>query len=431
MHEMKYSGIEWIGEIPKDWKLKRIQFCLNEINEKNIPIKTRQVLSLVKDKGVMLYEDKGNQGNKAKEDISQYKIAYPNTLIINSMNILIGSVGISNYLGCVSPVYYVFKENEYSDLRYINYIFNTREFQKELRKYANGILEIRLRLSSYDIFKRKIPLPNKNTQEKIADFLDIKCNEIDVLYSEIEKQIETLEEYKKTIITHAVTKGLNSNIEMKDSGVEWLGKIPKNWNVTRIGYESWIRARLGWKGLKAEEYVLDGHPFLSAYNIIQNKISWDQLNYITDERYFESPEIMLKKGDIVLVKDGAGIGKCAKIDNLPHGTATTNGSLAVITPTFGKLDYNYLYFYLQSAMFQNYILRIMNGMGVPHLSQEELRKIKIPFPPIDEQIEIAKYLEKKQSDIDMAILEKIKQLDALKQYKRSFIFEYVTGKNEV
>lgn len=431
MHEMKYSGIEWIGEIPKDWKLKRIQFCLNEINEKNIPIKTRQVLSLVKDKGVMLYEDKGNQGNKAKEDISQYKIAYPNTLIINSMNILIGSVGISNYLGCVSPVYYVFKENEYSDLRYINYIFNTREFQKELRKYANGILEIRLRVSSYDIFKRKIPLPNKNTQEKIADFLDIKCNEIDVLYAEIEKQIETLEEYKKTIITHAVTKGLNSNIEMKDSGVEWLGKIPKNWNVTRIGYESWIRARLGWKGLKAEEYVLDGHPFLSAYNIIQNKISWDQLNYITDERYFESPEIMLKKGDIVLVKDGAGIGKCAKIDNLPYGTATTNGSLAVITPTFGKLDYNYLYFYLQSAMFQNYILRIMNGMGVPHLSQEELRKIKIPFPPIDEQIEIAKYLEKKQSDIDMAILEKIKQLDALKQYKRSFIFEYVTGKNEV
>ena len=245
MHEMKYSGIEWIGEIPKDWKLKRIQFCLNEINEKNIPIKTRQVLSLVKDKGVMLYEDKGNQGNKAKEDISQYKIAYPNTLIINSMNILIGSVGISNYLGCVSPVYYVFKENEYSDLRYINYIFNTREFQKELRKYANGILEIRLRVSSYDIFKRKIPLPNKNTQEKIADFLDIKCNEIDVLYAEIEKQIETLEEYKKTIITHAVTKGLNSNIEMKDSGVEWLGKIPKNWNVTRIGYESWIRARLG------------------------------------------------------------------------------------------------------------------------------------------------------------------------------------------
>ena len=120
MAEMKDSGIEWIGDIPQNWKLKRIQFCLDEINEKNIPIKTEQVLSLVIDKGVMLYEDKGNQGNKAKEDVSQYKIAYPNTLIVNSMNILIGSVGISNYLGCVSPVYYVFKENEDSDLRYIN-----------------------------------------------------------------------------------------------------------------------------------------------------------------------------------------------------------------------------------------------------------------------------------------------------------------------
>ena len=218
---------------------------------------------------------------------------------------------------------------------------------------------------------------------------------------------------------------------MKDSGIEWVGMIPKNWNVTRIGYESWIRARLGWKGLKAEEYVLEGHPFLSAFNIIQNKISWDELNYITNERYNESPEIMLKVGDIVLVKDGAGIGKCAKIDSLPYETATTNGSLAVISATVEKLDYNYLYFYLQSAMFQNYILRIMNGMGVPHLSQEELRKIKIPFPPINEQIQIAKYLEKKRNDIDMAILEKIQQLETLEQYKKSVIYEYVTGKKEV
>ena len=431
MDAMKDSGIEWIGDIPQNWKLKRIQFCLDEINEKNIPIKTEQVLSLVKDKGVLLYEDKGNQGNKAKEDVSQYKIAYPNTLIVNSMNILIGSVGISNYLGCVSPVYYVFKENEDSDLRYINYIFNTREFQKELRKYANGILEIRLRVSSSDIFKRKIPLPDKHIQTKIANFLDKKCAEIDTLHSDIEKQIEMLEEYKKSIITETVTKGLDPDVEMKNSGIEWIGMIPKNWSVTRIGYESWIRARLGWKGLKAEEYVLEGHPFLSAFNIIQNKISWDELDYITDERYNESPEIMLKVGDIVLVKDGAGIGKCAKIDSLPYKTATTNGSLAVISSTVEKLDYNYLYFYLQSAMFQNYILRIMNGMGVPHLSQEELRKIKIPFPPINEQIQIAKYLEKKRNDIDMAILEKIQQLETLEQYKKSVIYEYVTGKKEI
>ena len=119
------KSIEWIGDIPKGWKLDRIQNCLIEIRKKNIPIQTDQVLSLVKDKGVMLYEDKGNQGNKAKEDVSEYKLAYPNTIIVNSMNILIGAVGISDYFGCVSPVYYVFKERENADIRFINYIFNT------------------------------------------------------------------------------------------------------------------------------------------------------------------------------------------------------------------------------------------------------------------------------------------------------------------
>lgn len=140
--EMKDSGIEWIGKMPLNWKLNRIQYCLLELKEKNYPIKTAQVLSLIKDKGVMLYEDKGDIGNKAKENVAEYKLAYPNTLIVNSMNILIGSVGISNYFGCVSPVYYVFKETDKADLGFINYIFNTRELQAELRKYANGILEI-------------------------------------------------------------------------------------------------------------------------------------------------------------------------------------------------------------------------------------------------------------------------------------------------
>lgn len=156
MREMKDSGIEWIGEIPQNWNLSRLQYSLEEINIKNEPIRSKQVLSLVKDVGVMLYENKGDVGNKAKENLNEYKLAYPNSLVVNSMNILIGSVGISNYFGCVSPVYYVFKETDFADIRFINYIFNTKEFQKELRKYANGILEIRLRVSVYDIFKRLI-----------------------------------------------------------------------------------------------------------------------------------------------------------------------------------------------------------------------------------------------------------------------------------
>ena len=178
VREMKDSGIEWIGKIPASWTLRRLQWCLIEVAEKNDPIKTTQILSLTNKQGVLPYEDKGAQGNKAKENLAEYKLAYEDTLIVNSMNVIIGSVGISHYFGCVSPVYYVFKETNESDLRFINYIFNTVGFQKECRKFAKGILEIRLRISTSDLFKRPIPLPNIEKQRKIADYLDKECAEI-------------------------------------------------------------------------------------------------------------------------------------------------------------------------------------------------------------------------------------------------------------
>lgn len=202
---MKDSGIEWIGKIPADWDTVRLAFCLDEVNVNNKPVKTNNILSLIKDKGVVPYEEKGNQGNKSKDDINEYKLAYPNTLVVNSMNVLIGSVGLSKYFGCVSPVYYVFKATKSSDLRFINYIFTTRQFQKELRKYANGILEIRLRVSAKDIFKRKIPIPSKQEQQAIADFLDAKCQEIDEVVATKCEQLNVLADYKKALIFEYVT----------------------------------------------------------------------------------------------------------------------------------------------------------------------------------------------------------------------------------
>lgn len=425
MAEMKDSGTAWLGIIPKDWELSKIS-SIYELRTQKVSDKDYPPLSVTMN-GIVPQLDSAAKTN-AHDD---RKLVKKGDFAINSRSDRRGSCGVSEYDGSVSLINTVMKPRDEMNPDYYNWLFHTIQFADEFYKWGHGIVDDLWTTNWQDMKHIDIPVPTLDEQKVIADYLNKAIPEIDALHTDIEKQIETLEEYKKSIITEAVTKGLDPDVEMKDSGIEWVGMIPKNWNVTRIGYESWIRARLGWKGLKAEEYVLEGHPFLSAFNIIQNKISWDELNYITNERYNESPEIMLKVGDIVLVKDGAGIGKCAKIDSLPYETATTNGSLAVISSTVEKLDYNYLYFYLQSAMFQNYILRIMNGMGVPHLSQEELRKIKIPFPPINEQIEIAKYLEKKRNDIDMAILEKIQQLETLEQYKKSVIYEYVTGKKEV
>ena len=172
MREMKDSGFGWLGKVPTNWKVERLQWHLYEINVKNNPIRTTNVLSLTNKKGVIPYEEKGAQGNISKENYNEYHLAYKDTIVANSMNILIGSVGYSDYYGCVSPVYYVFKEKEDNDLHFFNYIMQTTQFQRELRKYANGILEIRLRVSSDDIPKRRIAVPEYGEQKKIATYLD-------------------------------------------------------------------------------------------------------------------------------------------------------------------------------------------------------------------------------------------------------------------
>ena len=403
--EMKDSGIEWIGDCPVSWNVVPLYSALFEINQKNSPIYTTNILSLTNTEGVIPYSERGNQGNKSKENFEEYKVVYPNTIVANSMNILIGSVGLSAYEGCVSPVYYVYSAKPGYEIRYLNYMFSMESFQKRLRQFANGILEIRLRVSSHDILHQKVMLPPFAEQQAIADFLDDRCSKIDEIIAEATASIEEYKELKQAVIFEAVTKGLDKNVPMKNSGMEFVDEIPETWQVVRFIRTNWVRGRLGWKGLKADEYVDEGYPFLSAFNIINNHLSWDELNHITQERYDESPEIKLSVGDIVLVKDGAGIGKCARIDELPLGETTVNSSLAVITPQ-ENIYYKYEYYYFLSPLFQNIIARLRNGMGVPHLTQESMKAICIPLPSIEEQKEISAYLDIRVNELDALISEK-------------------------
>ena len=428
--EMKDSGIQWIGDIPNNWNIKPLYACLDEINQKNNPIVTTNILSLTNIDGVIPYSERGNQGNKSKENFEEYKVVYPNTIVANSMNILIGSVGLSKYEGCVSPVYYVYMAKPQVDIRYMNYLFQMEPFQKRLRQFANGILEIRLRVSSHDILHQKVAVPDYDEQQAIADYLDETCSKIDEIIAEAKASVDEYKELKQSVIFEAVTKGLDKDIEMKNSEVVGMGFIPKKWSVVRFMKVNYVRARLGWKGLKAEEYVDVGYPFLAAYHIVNNHLCWESLNCITKERYDESPEIKLSIGDLVLVKDGAGIGKCARIDEMPLGEATVNSSLSVITPN--KLfDYRYEYYYFMSPLFQNIIARLKNGMGVPHLTQESMKDIYLPLPSKKEQQDIADYLDNKVVELDSLITEKESLINDLEAYKKSLIYEVVTGKRRV
>lgn len=434
--KMKDSEIEWIGEIPVEWELCRLQFCLDEINVKNNPVQTNKVLSLVKDRGVMPYEDKGNQGNKAKEDVSEYKLAYPNTLVVNSMNILIGSVGLCDYFGCVSPVYYVFKDTDAADLRFVNYIFNTRPFQSELRKYAKGILEIRLRVSADDIFKQRIALPAKDVQIRIADFLDGKCAEIDGLVADIQEQIAVLEQYKKSVIFETVTKGMNPDVEMKDSGVEWIGEIPEHWGIKSIRHLTSEHFTGSWGN--DERYNANDRICMRIadfdFDKMQFKVAEDDAYSVRNYSDSDIYKRTLRYGDLLLEKSGGGektpVGRTV-VYRLPYNALFANFLDCIrLTKEYGVEFAKFVFYSLYHRGVTNLYFNQTTGLQNLNVSKY-LREAKLPVPNLAEQQEIANYLDGRCAEIDAVIGAKREQLEVLGEYKKSLIFEYVTGKKEV
>lgn len=269
-------------------------------------------------------------------------------------------------------------------------------------------------------------LPTISTQTQIVTFLNKKCNDVLNAIKSKENLIKLLEENRQSIITKVVTKGLYTNVKMKDSNVKWIGEIPEHWKKTRLDFIARVKARLGWKGLKAEEYVDEGYVFLSTPNLKGRNIDFENVNYITEERYFESPEIMLEVGDVLLAKDGSTLGITNVVRNLPN-KATVNSSIAVLRPR-ECIDSVYFYYYLTSTYIQDTINQLKDGMGVPHLFQADIKKFPIILPPLEEQKEISKYLDKETEQVESVIVDIKQQIEKLKEYRQSLIYEAVTGK---
>lgn len=417
--EMKDSGINYVGLIPKKWKIVQLKYCTDCLDGKRVPIDAS-----LRKSGIYPYWGAGKI------------MDYVNDYIFDERLVLLGEDG-APFFDDFRPVSHlidgkVWVNNHIHVLRtrdniidsYLVYALNSVDYHE----YING--SILNKLTQSNMNRIKIPLPSYPEQQAIADYLDETCYKIDEIIAEARKSIDEYKELKQSVIFEAVTKGLDKDIEMKNSEVEGMGFIPKKWSVIRFMKVNYVRARLGWKGLKAEEYVDVGYPFLAAYHIVNNHLCWESLNCITKERYDESPEIKLSIGDLVLVKDGAGIGKCARIDEIPLGEATVNSSLSVITPN-KLLDYRYEYYYFMSPLFQNIIARLKNGMGVPHLTQESMKDIYLPLPSKKEQQAIADYLDNKVVELDSLITEKESLINDLEAYKKSLIYEVVTGKRRV
>lgn len=433
----KDSGIAWIGKIPSEWKVCRIKnsaslYTGNSIKDEEkdyyTDYKNARPYIATKDIDATYLSANYESDLYIKTGDSKFRVAPKNSSLVcieggsagKKKAFLEQEVSFVNKLCCFAP-------NKTIVGKYLFHFLCSPNFEDIFSSKITGLIGGVNIPSLKDI---NCVLPSIEEQQTIATFLDKKCSEIDSLISLQEEMISELQAYKQSVITEAVTKGLDPKVKMKDSGVEWIGEIPEGWNIKFLSKIIWLRARLGWKGLKAEEYVEVGYPFLSVFNIINNKLDWSELNYINPQRYDESPEIKLSVGDVLIVKDGAGIGKTARIDNLPNGESTVNSSIGVITPS-DILSYQYLYYFLLSNPFQNMVGLLKNGMGVPHLTQENMKSALIPVPKIEEQKQIASYLDSKSQQIDTLIAIKQEKIQELKDYKKSVIYEYVTGKKKV
>lgn len=217
--------------------------------------------------------------------------------------------------------------------------------------------------------------------------------------------------------------GGGTHRRMKPTKLEWLSGVPENWEERPIGRETWVRARLGWKGLTANEYVDDGIPMLATPNIKGSEIDFKSAARITRRRYDESPEIALNIGDVLLTKDGSTIGTVNMVRELPEH-ATVNGSIAVITPN-RTLSGRFLYWVLASQYAQSIFGRLRDGMGVPHLFQRDINRIFIPYPPVDEQRSIAEYLDRETQKIDELITEQRSLIEILKERREALIEQIV------
>ncbi|EAH9843897.1 restriction endonuclease subunit S [Campylobacter upsaliensis] len=423
MRVYKPSGIEWLMEIPQSWEIKPLQAIFNQRNEQNNNLEFQTILSLVKDVGVIPYEEKGNVGNKAKDDLQGYKIARVNDLVLNKMNAVIGSLGVSKYDGLVSPIYLVlYIENPNYLIAYYSYLFQTKSIQKFLRKFAYGIMEIRESIDYLEFKKMFLPTPPLQKQKEIAEFLDKKCEKIQNYINKKQKLITLLQEKKQALINEVVTKGLNPNIEFKNSGIAYLGLIPHHWEVKKLKYVG--KVVLG-KMLCNEHQKGYSHCYyLKSKNLQWLNVEVSQIEKMWFSEY-EKSLYRIKKDDL-LVSEGGEVGKTCIWNNELAECYIQNSVHKITLNKFNNAKFFlYLFFtYGKLGVFDSVVSRV----SIAHLVLEKLVNVDMVVPPLQEQKQIANFLDEKCEKINSAIEKTKKQIELVKEYKNTLINEAVCGR---
>ena len=421
----KDSGVDWIGEIPESWKVRRIKTLFKEINERSFN-GSEDLLSVSQYTGVTRKSDKVEEGDLLTNasTLEGYKIVKKGDLVSNIMLAWNGSLGFSPFEGITSPAYSVYRLKDSGEKQFFHYLFRTEKYKAEFKRQSSGVIESRLRLYSDDFFGIFSILPPLSEQQSIATFLDDKTAKIDQTIAIKEKEIELLKERRQILVQKAVTKGLDDTVKLKDSGVDWIGEIPAHWEVRKITY---LFSKIG-------SGTTPTSGDLRYYDGVVNFLQTGDLNdgYLISTsktlkekalRDFTSLKIYPKES-LVIAMYGATIGKLG-ILNID---SATNQACCVLSNPRNVLT---KYFFFVLLAFRKEIVSMGYGGGQPNISQDLIKSLRFPIANLNEQIQIVSYLETIEEKISKAILLKQQEIEQLKEYKTVLIDNVVTGKVKI
>ena len=421
--KMKDSGIAWIGEIPEEWELSKIGAVYEERNQK-VSDADFPPLSVTKQGVVPQLE------TAAKTiDGENRKLICKNDFVINSRSDRRGSCGISEYDGSCSLINTVLKPRRNMCNAYYSFVFRSERFADEFYRWGNGIVDDLWSTKWSNMKRIYIPAPSLQEQRCIADYLDRKCSQIDAIIARQQEVIEKLKAYKLSVITEAVTKGLNPDVPMKDSGVEWIGEIPEHWKMVRLKF---LLSHIIDCPHETPIYSADG-DYLVIRTADQDlgKLRTDEDMYRLDEGEYQNRirRMPLEKDDIVYGREGERWGLACLVPEsnkycLGQRMLQFRCKRELFLPRFAMWALNSKFVYLQGAI-------DTIGSTSPHVNISTVRNFLIPVLPISEQQEIAEYIDKKMSQLDKEIEHRENLICKLNEYKKSLIYEVVTGKQEV
>ena len=419
--EYKDSGVQWLGEIPKHWEIKKAKYIWQELfslSEKG----NEGLLSVSQNDGITKARN-----DSRSESLIGYKKVSKDNLVINIMLAWMGGLGVSAYDGIVSPAYCVYKLTDDYNPKFMHYLYKTPQYLAEFARRSTGVIPSRWRMYTDDFGQVLTIIPPLPEQQSIAAYLDAITGKIDKAIAQQQEMIDLLNERKQIIINQAVTKGLNPDVSMKDSGMEWIGQIPEHWEICKLKY---LFRRIADGTHFSPSTVEEGYPYITASDVRGIGIDYANAKKISSEDYKKlvATGCRASNGDILLVKDGATTGRVGlKIDDVE---CVTLSSVAMLTPKETQNTHYLMYMMMSDAM-QKQILLSMAGAAMPRITLIKLNNFLAVKPPIDEQIKIVKYVKSKIDPLNRSIRLSEQQIVLLQERKQIIINEVVTGKVRV